>query len=95
MGIYSEFLNILTDKAGENRVYTGGDINPSYGKDEAAFAEPSMPDAVVEANSAGMVSDVLKLCRSYRVPVTVRGAGRGRRGAAWPRSGASCSPCGT
>ena len=80
MGIDSEFLNILTDKAGENRVYTGGDINPSYGKDEAAFAEPSMPDAVVEANSAGMVSDVLKLCRSYRVPVTVRGAGTGKAG---------------
>ncbi len=46
-----------------------------------------MPAAVVKPGSAGEISSILKLCNTYRLPVTVRGAGTGLAGSALPTHG--------
>ena len=56
-----------------------------YGSD--ASIHHHMPDIVVRPASTKEVSELLKLCNTERIPVTVRGAGTGLSGQAVPAKG--------
>ena len=68
-------------------VYTGGDINPDYARDEMPIYGTSMPDLVVQPCSTEEVAGVMKICYENTIPVTPRGAGTGLTGGAVPLCG--------
>lgn len=68
-------------------VLTGDRIGADFCHDELPGGESRAPEAVCEASSTQQVSEVLRICSSDSVPVTVRGAGTGRAGGSVPLKG--------
>lgn len=70
-----------------DRVLTGADINSDYSHDEMPEYGYYMPDAVIEAQSAGEISEILKYANRHHIAVTPRGSGTGLCGGAVPVCG--------
>ena len=59
------------------RVFSGADISADYDHDEMTEYGHFMPEAVVQAQSAQEICDVLRYCNETKIAVTPRGAGTG------------------
>ena len=59
------------------RVFAGEEISTDYDHDEMTEYGHFLPEAVLQALTAGEVSAVLKYCNEHLIPVTPRGAGTG------------------
>lgn len=73
-------INFLVELLGEDRVYTGEDINEDYSHDELGGIS-KMPEVMVEVLSTEEVSKVMKHAHENNIPVVVRGSGTGLVGA--------------
>ena len=83
---HPEFLNILLQICGHNNVQIGSDLNELYGKDEATKQIYKF-DYLVKPSNEFQISEILKACNIYNVPVTPRGGGSGVSGGAVPLQG--------
>ena len=59
------------------RVFSGADISADYDHDEMTEYGHFMPEAVVQAQSAQEICDVLRYCNEKKIAITPRGAGTG------------------
>jgi D-lactate dehydrogenase (cytochrome) len=69
----SQALNELQSRFGD-QLTTNQSLLEQHGHDEGGY-EPHAPDAVLFASSTEEVSDALKICHQYRLPVIPFGAG--------------------
>ncbi|MBQ4156870.1 MAG: FAD-binding protein [Clostridia bacterium] len=60
-----------------DRVFSGEAISEDYARDEMTEYGLFMPEAVLRADTAEEISEVLRYCNERRIPVTPRGAGTG------------------
>jgi len=85
-----EIINIITEelkqKLPPSRVITDTDLMEKYSVDETTDLS-AFPDLVVRAYTTEDVSNTLKICNEYSIPVTARGAGTGVTGGAVPIKG--------
>ena len=81
--ITSEFISQLKNLMGEAFVLTQQSELAAYAQDETEDLT-YFPEVVVKPQSAEEISQVLKWCNQYNVPLTPRGAGTGLSGAALP-----------
>ncbi|HBJ2608941.1 2-hydroxy-acid oxidase [Clostridium botulinum] len=79
-------IEFLKSVAGQERVYTGGDINEDYSHDELGGIS-KMPDVMVEVLSTEEVSKIMAYAHKNNIPVVVRGSGTGLVGASVPIHG--------
>ena len=69
-------LDFLISLCGEDRVFTGENINEDYSHDELAGIH-KYPEVLVRVTSTQEVSDVMKYAYENNIPVTPRGQGTG------------------
>lgn len=81
--VTSEFISQLKTLMGEAFVLTQQSELAPYAQDETEDLT-YFPDVVVKPHTAEEISQVLKWCNEYNVPLTPRGAGTGLSGAALP-----------
>jgi glycolate oxidase len=81
-----ELIGRLRSAVGDRFVLTGSEDLEPYSHDETQNLSAA-PEVVVKAGSTGDVSAVLRLASAAGVPVTARGAGTGKHGAAVPVNG--------
>ncbi|AJD29830.1 FAD-binding oxidoreductase [Clostridium sporogenes] len=79
-------IEFLKSVAGQDRVYTGEDINEDYSHDELGGIS-KMPDAMVEVLSTEEVSKIMAYAYKNNIPVVARGSGTGLVGASVPIHG--------
>ncbi|KEI88922.1 2-hydroxy-acid oxidase [Clostridium botulinum B2 433] len=79
-------IEFLKSVAGQERVYTGEDINEDYSHDELGGIS-KMPDAMVEVLSTEEVSKIMAYSYKNNIPVVARGSGTGLVGASVPIHG--------
>ncbi|KEI91359.1 FAD-binding oxidoreductase [Clostridium botulinum] len=79
-------IEFLKSVAGQERVYTGEDINEDYSHDELGGIS-KMPDAMVEVLSTEEVSKIMAYAYKNNIPVVARGSGTGLVGASVPIHG--------
>ena len=70
----------------EGRISTNESVLDSHGRDESAFP-PVKPSAVVTVHSTQEVSEVLKYCNTFDIPVVAFGAGTSLEGHVLPLFG--------
>ena len=78
-------LSALRDLLGE-RLSTGESILEMHGRDEA-YSEPALPDAVAFPETTQEVSEIMKICTRYGVPVVPFGIGTSLEGHVIPVHG--------
>ena len=71
---------------GERYVLTDEETLNNYGHDETEKLH-FPPEVVLKPRSAEEISEVMKVCNHYKIPVTPRGAGTGLSGGALPHLG--------
>ena len=81
--ITADILNSITEIVGETAVITQHADLEKYSHDETEDLS-YYPEVVVKPRTAEEISDLLKLCNEYLIPVTPRGAGTGLAGGALP-----------
>jgi glycolate oxidase len=81
--VTSEFISQLNNLMGEAFVLTQQSELAPYAQDETEDLT-YFPEVVVKPQTAEEISQVLKWCNQYQVPLTPRGAGTGLSGAALP-----------
>ena len=69
-----------------DRVSTNPTVRDTHGKDES-WHHPHRPDAVVFPNTTGEVSEIVKVCAKYKVPVVAYGTGTCLEGNVIPHHG--------
>lgn len=79
------FLNRLGGIAGAGNLLTDPASCYVYGYDNSRKIFP--PQAVVFADSAETVQEIVRLCNEFRIPLTPRGRGTGTAGASIPEQG--------
>ena len=84
--ITNEHLEIFKKICGSDHVITAGEELIRYGHDETEHLH-FLPEVVAKVRSAQEISEILKVCNTYRIPVTPRGAGTGLSGGALPDKG--------
>ena len=77
--IPAAFIDALKARFGAN-CSTAQVIREQHGRDESAFTTVPPPAAVVFAESTADVSDAIKLCAQYKVPVIPFGVGSSLEG---------------
>lgn len=82
-GLTDEVVTLFQQTVGADFVLVEEDKKTDYGSDKTEDYH-FMPDVVVKPGSAHEVSEVLKICNHYKIPVTPRGAGTGLSGGALP-----------
>ena len=65
------------ERVAPGRVFSGADISADYDHDEMTEYGHFLPEAVVQAQSAQEICDVLRYCNERKIAVTPRGAGTG------------------
>jgi glycolate oxidase len=84
--VTSEHIAAFQKICGEQYVLVDEQSLIEHGHDETeALNYP--PDAVLRPRTANEISEILKVCNEYRIPVTPRGAGTGLSGGALPHLG--------
>jgi len=83
--IEKKILQLLRAVVGKENVYTdkSDKITHSYDATQKSY----LPDVVVYAESAGQVSEIVKLANSHLIPILARGAGSGFTGGSLPVQG--------
>lgn len=84
--ITSELIKSFKNIVGEAHFLVDEESLLYYAKDETETLR-FMPEAVIKPASANQISDILKICNQYKIPVTPRGAGTGLTGGALPHLG--------
>ncbi|MCW6077293.1 FAD-binding oxidoreductase [Clostridium sporogenes] len=79
-------IEFLKSVVGQERVYTGEDINEDYNHDELGGIS-KIPDAMVEVLSTEEVSKIMAYAYKNNIPVVARGSGTGLVGASVPIHG--------
>ncbi|WP_115944513.1 FAD-binding oxidoreductase [Amycolatopsis thermalba] len=75
----------IAEIVGERNLLTGDSIPDDYAKDESLTVAAAKPAYVVKPGTAEEVAALLALAAENDLPVTARGSGSGRPGAARPR----------
>ena len=83
--IEKKVLQRLKAIAGKDNVYTDKSDKITHSYD--ATRKSYLPDVVVYAESAGQVSEIVKLANSHLIPILARGAGSGFTGGTLPIKG--------
>lgn len=87
-GVNETVIEKLSGIVGAHNILTDSEKMKVYSHDETSDqAWVRMPDAVVRAENAFQVSEIVKLANREKVTVTPRGAGTGLAGAAVPMRG--------
>jgi glycolate oxidase len=81
-----EQLNAFKSIVGEQYVLIDEDALHHYAHDETEDLH-FRPDVIIKPRTAEEISEVLKICNRYKIPVTPRGAGTGLSGGALPHLG--------
>jgi len=81
-----DFLTRIIEIVGSENVFTETEQLEKYSHDETEDLV-YYPEAVVRPNTPNQISDLMKLCNTYKIPVTPRGAGTGLSGGALPVKG--------
>jgi glycolate oxidase len=81
--IIGSVLSKLKEIAGEKYVFTDEESLEHYSHDETEDFH-FYPDIVVKPGSPEEISEIVKLCNEYKIPLTPRGAGTGLSGGALP-----------
>lgn len=81
-----EHLGAFKQISGEAFVFIDEEILYHYSHDETEDLH-YLPDVVIKPGSAEEISEILKICNQYKIPVTPRGAGTGLSGGALPHLG--------
>jgi glycolate oxidase len=71
---------------GAENVFVEEEVLSNYASDETEDLH-YLPDVVVRPSSPEAISEILRLCNQYKIPVTPRGAGTGLSGGALPHLG--------
>ncbi|WP_434297566.1 FAD-binding oxidoreductase [Clostridium sporogenes] len=79
-------IEFLKSVVGQERVYTGEDINEDYSHDELGGIS-KIPEAMVEVLSTEEVSKIIAYAYKNNIPVVARGSGTGLVGASVPIHG--------
>ncbi|MBV7276336.1 FAD-binding oxidoreductase [Clostridium sp. PL3] len=79
-------IKFLVDLLGEDRVFTGENINEDFSHDELGGIS-KMPEAVVEVLETAEVSKIMAYSYENNIPVVARGSGTGLVGASVPLYG--------
>ncbi|MCI1944136.1 FAD-binding oxidoreductase [Clostridium luticellarii] len=79
-------IKFLVDLLGEDRVFTGENINDDYSHDELGGVS-KYPDAMVEVENADEVSKIMSYAYKNNIPVVARGSGTGLVGSSVPIEG--------
>ncbi|WP_311492067.1 FAD-binding oxidoreductase [uncultured Anaerococcus sp.] len=74
--VNDEIINKLKESV-EGKVFTEDDINEDFAHDEMPIYGSYKPDVLVAAKSTEDVSNIMKICNEYKIPVLARGAGSG------------------
>jgi len=82
MKLMNSIIEHLRKIVGEENIKTDVEELERYSKDETSGVRPPLPMAVVFANSANEVSEIMKFAYNHEIPVTPRGAGTGLSGGA-------------
>jgi len=85
MPLNSQFLSHLEQLFAPEDCIIETSLCWSYGYDNSRLH--ALPDAVVFARNHQQISNLVKLCRQYRIPIISRGAGTGTTGATVPDQG--------
>ncbi len=81
-----EQLNAFKSIVGEQYVLIDEESLHHYAHDETEDLH-FRPDVIIKPRTAEEISEVLKICNRYKIPVTPRGAGTGLSGGALPHLG--------
>ncbi|HSZ24816.1 MAG TPA: FAD-linked oxidase C-terminal domain-containing protein [Cytophagaceae bacterium] len=81
--IIQSVSELLKEIVGETNLYTDEESLAHYAHDETEDFR-FYPDVVVKPGTAEEVSEIVKLCNQYSIPLTPRGAGTGLSGGALP-----------
>lgn len=79
-------IKFLADLLGEDRIYTGVNINEDFSHDELGGIS-NMPEVLVEVLSTEEVSKIMTYAHENSIPVVARGSGTGLVGASVPIKG--------
>lgn len=72
--------------AGSQFVFADEEVLNNYASDETEDLH-FLPDVVIKPGNTKEISEILKVCNQYKIPVTPRGAGTGLSGGALPHLG--------
>jgi glycolate oxidase len=81
-----EHLDAFKKVCGDQYVLVDEETLHNYAHDETEDLH-FLPDVVLKPATAEEISDILKICNQYKIPVTPRGAGTGLSGGALPHLG--------
>jgi glycolate oxidase len=82
-GLSEEVINKLASIVGQENILMDDDALSTYGRDKTEDLV-FLPDVVVRPKNTQEVSEILKVCNEFRIPVTPRGAGTGLAGGSLP-----------
>ncbi len=81
-----EHLDAFKKISGEAYVFVDEEVLGQYAQDQTEDLH-FLPDVVIKPGNAQEISDILKICNQYKIPVTPRAAGTGLSGGALPHLG--------
>ena len=84
--VFMKQLQLFKNIVGSQYVYTDEETLDICAKDETENLH-YLPDIVIKPRTAEEISEVMKICNAYKIPVTPRGAGTGLSGGALPHFG--------
>ena len=82
----AEHLSQFKKIVGDQYVFVDEEVLSNYASDETEDLH-FLPDVVIKPGSTEEISQILKVCNQYKIPVTPRGAGTGLSGGALPHLG--------
>lgn len=84
--ITGDILTKIIEIVGPENVFTETEHTEKYAHDETEDLV-FYPEAVARPNTSNQISDLMRLCNTYKIPVTPRGGGTGLSGGALPVRG--------
>jgi glycolate oxidase len=81
-----EHLDTFRNIVGASYVFVDEEVLHRYAEDQTEDLH-FLPDVVIKPGTTQEISEILKLCNQYKIPVTPRGAGTGLSGGALPHLG--------
>ncbi len=84
--ISEEQLQQFKEIVGESFVFADEESLQNYSHDETEHLR-YLPEVVLKPRTAAEISEVMKICNEYQIPVTPRGGGTGLSGGALPHLG--------
>lgn len=83
---YKSHIALFRSIVGDQFVFTDDESLDKYAHDETEHLH-FLPDVVIKPRTSEEISEILKICNKYKIPVTPRGAGTGLSGGALPQLG--------